>query len=344
MLLCVNRLFQLNRSDSVLVATEERFARYNSRAMMLALLSRRFCAIAARRFRSAERKPLCYSWLWIGNKNLRAVMVVLLLCYGAFATTLVTLVSGNAIVFGADGKGVDAGVYDSHIASVGSRTFEKIAVLQNRIIVSTSGIGRILGIYDFNAWIESLPIAENTSVENAATVIKKKCAPIFTREWDFELRHGGAPALNLSGDKSLPIVSYYVGGNEFSGPMVYSVEIYVDWANNRLKAPSIKLLFPPAKGATKIKNTFIWPRGAKNGGMAQLMTAGSDIQRRYLKLYDREVGALIYDELLNVDALGNLAKILLTLEITTKPKLFSFPIKVCSVIPGQRPSCNVYDH
>jgi len=291
-----------------------------------------------------KRNPQCFRRFWIRNKNLSALLVAILLCsQSGLATTLVVLVSGNAIVFGADGKDVDAWVQDSQLAIVGTGTFDKIAIIQNRILVSTTGIGRISGRYDFNSWIKSLPIANNTSVENAAAIIKKKCGPIFKREWDWQVRHSRTPVTNLSGDKSLPWVSYRVGGNELAGPRVYLVEIYIDWANKRLKNPTIKTIYPPAKGVTTMKNIFVQYSSVNGGGMDQLFTKGSDIQRQYLKLYDREVGAAIYDEPLDVEGLRKLARILLTLEIETCPKSFSFPIKVCSTIPRQGPSCKTYE-
>jgi hypothetical protein len=170
----------------------------------------------------------------IRNKNLATIVATVLLCsQSGFATTLVVLVSGNAIVFGADGKGVHTRVQNSNVVPVATNAFEKIAILQNRILVSTAGIGRISGAYDFNTWITSLPIAENASIEDVAAIIRKMCKPIFEREWNYELRRGNTPITNLSGDKSLPVVSYYVAGNEFTGPRVYLVEIYVNWSKNQ---------------------------------------------------------------------------------------------------------------
>jgi hypothetical protein len=290
-----------------------------------------------------KRNTLRSPRFWIPN-NLSATLVTILLwSQASFATVLVVLVSGNAIVFGADSENIVTEIHESHYSPIGTGTVEKIAIIQNRLLVSTNGIGSISGIYDFNTWIKSLPIANNTSVENAATIIKKKAGPLFKKEWDWQVSHGRTPFTNLSGEKSLPWVSYYVGGNEFAGPVVYLVELYVDWTKNRLKAPIITLIYPPPKGVTQYKNILARHNGVKGGGIDQLNTDGSNIQRKYLKLYNREVGAAIYDEPLDVGGLAKLARILLTVEIEVSPKRFSFPIKICSAIPGQGPSCNTYE-
>jgi hypothetical protein len=78
--------------------------------------------------------------------------------------------------------------------------------------------------------------------------------------------------------------------------------------------------------------------------MDELRIHNSAIQRQYLKLYDKEVGALVYDEHLDVTSLADLGKIMLSLEIQTTPTSFSFPILLCSLAPNQRPSCQSYDH
>jgi hypothetical protein len=133
-----------------------------------------------------KRNTLRSPRFWIPNPS-ATLVTILLWSQASFATVLVVLVSGNAIVFGADSEKIVTEIHESHYSPIGTGTVEKIAIIQNRILVSTNGIGSISAIYDFNTWIKSLPIANNTSVENAATIIKKKAGPLFKKEWDWQV-------------------------------------------------------------------------------------------------------------------------------------------------------------
>jgi hypothetical protein len=146
----------------------------------------------------------------------------------------------------------------------------------------------------------------------------------------------------LSGDKNLPWVAYYVGGDEFLGPKVYAVEIYADWVNNRLRHPPPKLIYPEAVSTQK--NTFTQWNSKDGGGIDQLLLMkDSPIQRKYLRLYNREVGAALYNESLAVDGTIKLARVMLGVEIDAHPESYSFPIKVCSSTPNQVPTCKTYE-
>jgi hypothetical protein len=95
---------------------------------------------------------------------------------------------------------------------------------------------------------------------------------------------------------------------------------------------------------TERHNLFSTFVGEKGGGMGQLTTDKSAIQRQYLMSYGKEVGALIYDRRLDTAGLTDLGRIMLGLEIHTTPARFSFPIKLCSIATNQRPTCQGYDH
>jgi len=293
-----------------------------------------------------------FHWLRILDKQFFAfIAIVLLYCPQASGTAFVVLVSGNVIVFGADGKSIDARADDMN--PIGTRVEQKVLILNDRILVSSLGVGRIARvgggektriIYEFDSWIKSLPVKNTSSVQDVAEIIAKECTPIFRDEWAFLSSEGPVPIQNLSGDPSLPWVGYYIGGNEILGPEVYFVAIYVDWTSEQLNSPTITQIYPPSKGVTKYHNIFIRRNSANGGGTDQLFTTNSQTQRKYLKLYDKEVGAAIYDEPLDVEGLTKLARIMLTLEIETTPKRFDFPITVCSAVPNQRPTCNTYEH
>lgn len=289
---------------------------------------------------------LCRRRLWICNKGLVVLLLGVMACsQTGIATTLIVIVSGTAVVFGADGKSVDAGIKNSELNILRFGSYDKIAIIQDRIFVSTTGVSRIAGFYNFNDWLLSLPIKKKTTVEQFAGIIKKKCRPIFNRWWSARRRRGDTSIPNLSGDKSLPIVSYYVGSSDSGRPEVYMVAIYVDWINNKLNRPMITRLFPPVPepGTTEFKNIFVWRTGAVDGGMAQFFTDGTEVNRKYLALYNKTLGAAIYDEPLDADEMIKLARILLTLEIETNPARFSFPIKICSAVSSQKPTCNSYN-
>jgi len=284
-------------------------------------------------------------WFRIGNKHFNAGLAIALLCaQSGFATTLVVLVSGNAIVFGADGKSVDTWVKDTTVTPVATGVFEKLTILQNQILISTTGIARIAGKYDFNSFVKALPVPKNASVEDVASIISKRSEPIFQRALAHLWTNENAPVMNLSGNKSLPIVTYFVGGVEFTGPKVYRVAIYVDSAKKQLKHPTVGLIYPPSKTVTKYKNIFIEVTGKTGGGIDKLYEPNSATQKKYLKLYNREVGAMVYDEPLDVDGLIALARILLTVGIETSPERYSFPISVCSSTADHQPTCKTYDH
>jgi hypothetical protein len=283
----------------------------------------------------------------VQNQKLCAIIAILLIsCPEGKGTALIVLVSGNALVFGADGKGVDTRT--NNMSPIGTRTEEKIVILQDRLMVSEIGLGRIevpsrtkvKVLYDFTSWVKSLPIRNDASIFDVARLISEKCWPIFHDEW--ALLHPVRP-LNLSNDPSLPLVGYYVGGSEFLGPKVYFVGIYPDWKKRILRRPTIKQVYPSTEKLAR-RNTFATFNGEKGGGMDQLTTDKSAVQRQYLRLYDREVGGLIYDEPLDVTSLADLGRVMLSLEIQTTPTKFSFPTTLCSSVPNQRPTCQTYDH
>ncbi len=215
-------------------------------------------------------------------------------------------------------------------------------------MISNMGVGRIeipdhgksKVVYDFNSWIKSLPIKSNASILDVAQLISEKCWPIFHDEW---IRIHPTRPLNLSNDPALPVVGYYIGGNEFLGPQVYFVGIYPDWKNKVLNRPIIRRMHPPID-TTERHNLFATFNGEKGGGMDELTVHNSAIERRYLKSYDKEIGALIYDERLDGTSLANLGKIMLSLEIQTTPTRFSFPVLICSLTANQRASCQSYYH
>jgi hypothetical protein len=169
----------------------------------------------------------------IRDQQLYAIVAILLLCCPrSKATTLVVLVSGSTIVFGADSKGIDTWANNIHL--VGTSTVEKVLILQDRLMISEMGLARIERpyhgetkiVYDFPSWVRSLHIPNNASVSDVAQLIAEKCWPVFHDEW---VRVHPSHPLNLSNDPSLPLVGYYIGGNEFLGPKVYFVGLYPDW-------------------------------------------------------------------------------------------------------------------
>jgi hypothetical protein len=291
-----------------------------------------------------------HRWFRIPNKKLCATVAVLLLCQNGFGTALVVLVSGRSVVLGADGKGVHARTDDMKRAA--TTIEQKVAILRNRFLISTSGTARIdkpidathtKTMYDFVPWAQSLPVKDKSSVYDVAKVVEQECSTVFRAEWKFLVGTGKPiPILNLSGDPSQPWVQYYVAGVEFLGPQVYWVALNIDYAKRRLNNPTITQIYPPLKNVTTLKNIFVRSNGKKGGGMDQLQTGNTPIQKRYLKLYDKEVGAAVYDEPLDVEGLAKLAKIMLTVEIETTPKEFSFPILVCSITPNRSPTCDTY--
>jgi hypothetical protein len=278
--------------------------------------------------------------------------VLLLTCKNGFGTTLVVLVSGHAVVLGADGKG--EGVRSADMKPVTTTVEEKVSILQNRFIVSTSGAARILRplgpndsklIYDFVPWVKSIHVNDNASVYEVAEVIERKSAAVFLAEWKFLTRRGQCiPVMNLSDDPRRPWVQYYVAGNEFLDPKVYLVSLTVDYGKQRLNAPTITRIYPPLKNVTRFKNISVTFNAEEGGGIDQLLTPGSMVQKRYLKLYDKEVGAAAYDEPLDIEGLKKLTRIMLTLEIEMAPDRFSFPILICSSVLNQGPTCNSFDH
>ncbi len=256
----------------------------------------------------------------------------------ARGTAIVILVSRDAIVLGVDGKGVDTVSGDPF----GVTTEQKLAVLRNRFIVSTIGVSRIRrnGVlaYDFTSWVKSIAITNAKSVLELARLIARNCWPIFHDEW--RLARPTTP-FNLSRDPSLPVVGYYVAGEEIDGPKVYFIGTYADWSAHKLKYPKIKQIYPPTTHIQR-RNIYAIFHGKTGGGMDQLTMEKSPIRNLYLRLYDKEIGALVYDEPLGVESLTELGRIMLTIEVTVSPSDFAFPLNVCSTTPEHGPTCHNY--
>src|ERR1039458_88355 len=171
--------------------------------------------------------------------RVRAVVSVLLLCCCplCFGTALVVLISGNAIVFGADG--LNQTTLGNNSTPIPNGTATKVLILDSRFIISSTGVGSTRS-YVFADLVKSLPVKSSSSVRGVAQMLSAKCWPIFLKLW---------PSLslvpsNLANDHSLPLVTYFVGGYEFRGPELYSVKIFIDWKTHRLRQPAVAKEYP----------------------------------------------------------------------------------------------------
>ena len=261
------------------------------------------------------------------------VLVLLLLPCHLSATTLVVIVTPRAIVMGADGKGVSGTIDSVHRDGAHISTEDKIVLLQDKIIVGTTGIARIRTPegyvkYSFTEWINRInkfPDKKTPTVTQLARKVKFSCFKIFNDEYAGQLRSGTLQPLNLSNNPGLPLVTYYVAGYEEGKPKVFKILIEIDWLNKVLKRPVMNEIYPDL--GTRKNLWFHW-HGQPQKDIDDLLTASSQTQKTYLMRYPKEIGALIYDEPLRCDEVVKLAKITLSLEISASPDEFSFPVNV----------------
>jgi hypothetical protein len=221
--------------------------------------------------------------------------------------------------------------------------------LDNRFVISSAGLGST-GSYVFADLVKSLPVTRRSNVRDVAQMLSNKCWPILFKVWPTIY-----PALpsTLLNDHSLPVVMYFIGGNEFPSPEVYAVRVFIDWNTHRLKRPTVTKEYPNspeltkqlmAKGPMYAANIVVIHQGLKGGGMDQLLTDGSMFQRRYLRLYPKEIGAYVRNETLDADSLTSLGRIMLAGEIEADPRDFGFPVVVCSIPSGKGAKCQPFDH
>ena len=136
-------------------------------------------------------------------------------------------------------------------------------------------------------------------------------------------------------DPSVPLVSYYIGKCGTKGCEAVSVQIRVDWKDRVLLKHEITTLFPFSDPHEVRSHLYVGWSAAQTDAIARVFH-DPVVQRRYLQTYPEIHGAL-YDQALDADKMVELARFLLTLEITERPDKYSFPALIYS-LPVQSPA------
>jgi hypothetical protein len=285
------------------------------------------------------------------NKKAQAFLAVfLLLTNQAAATVVVVLINDSAIVIGTDSKGVTGNSAALEKGSGISGHQSKIVLLNNSILAAASGIVRFASPsgrvkYDFTRWVTGLTRARHKktpTVSELAIRIRDACLPIFQSEYGGMLAAGILRPLNLSGDPSLPVVTYYVAGYESHKARAFTITITIDWNKRVLGTPTLKPIYPQPPNSKHEHFLFAW-QGKSKAGIDELIRDGSPTQGRYVKMYPREMSQLLNDQVMNYGDSVQAVRMALAAEIEGTPSAYSYPIEIYALPAMGGPDHRKYD-
>jgi hypothetical protein len=182
----------------------------------------------------------------------RAFLIALLTCSKSVSgTTISVIVVPRGIVIAADGKTIQY-TENERVPPVG-RVSKKLRVVGHRMVVGSYGVAKIGSdphpAYYLGSFFDDIgkEVGVKTTVSEAAKIIKERAA----------LAMSGFNLLMSSGTVTRdtfvretghdnPLAGFVVAGYESGHPILFKVEVEIDWSTPRLRQPTITLLYPSA--------------------------------------------------------------------------------------------------
>jgi hypothetical protein len=247
-----------------------------------------------------------------------------------WGTTIITFVTSDGIVMAADSLTVD----DKNSIS---RDVRKIYLIQDRILVSTAWLTQAKDIiihdkltndmikfnYNFIDWIDSLAktLPKNVTVSQVSNIILYNTATTFSI-YNILLKLG-----KIKRNRDV-LVRYYIAGYEENTPVIYKVDINIDWQNLNLVGPFIVRIFP-SQGSDL---TFFLNVGATHEAIDQILMQNGPQYKKAIEKNHILINKLLFKQNLNIDDSINLCKILIQIESEFNPTKVGMPINI-GVIP-----------
>jgi len=170
------------------------------------------------------------------RSNIKHLVAMLLLASYCHATTVVVVITPQAIYVGADGKHTSGGPI-AH-----SRPITKAVIFQKRLIVACLGICRMslpsertnkADVFDFTEWIGDVEkkAPANVSVSDLTSLLERESSVTFN---DFKVEDFiGAGAFDGQRPQK-NFVDFVVLGYDAGVPTVNRVKYEIDWSKRRL--------------------------------------------------------------------------------------------------------------
>jgi hypothetical protein len=173
----------------------------------------------------------------VPHRKLLTAVLLVTLSSRSFSTTVVAVITRDAIIVGSDAK-ITTTRGNGVLVDTESSEHKIELVAHDRIIVASSGLQEGPG-YNFSAWIRSVgqSLPENISVTDFVAFLEAKSAAKFH---DFDKRFLETGKLTAApGDVCKEFLRYLVLGYENGTPQVYIVQFYIDWDRKHLVGPQI---------------------------------------------------------------------------------------------------------
>lgn len=265
-------------------------------------------------------------------KRFASLWLALILSYPAHATSIILLITQHDIVIGADGKVV---LIDPKRGLQGHGTLQKVAGIQNRIVVAQSGEEMMPGDvgyeYSFDVLVRALRrnIKSDTTIEEVVYLVKLALSRPLPHFQDLLTKGLINPQLTAGPRQENLLMTVTVAGFENHHPVVYIVQRGVDWKQLLVKEPSSRRVYPDDSTGRKVTL-----QGTTNKGVSDLQKgAATAANREEVQRLPLEYRAMTKDEDLSREQLILLNRSLLDLDVKGSPEDVGYPLTVVAVNP-----------
>jgi hypothetical protein len=201
-------------------------------------------------------------------KRFASLWLAWIISYPAHATSIILLITQHDIVIGADGKTVRL---DLKRGVQGHGTMQKVADIQNRIVIAQSGQEMIPGTvgyeYSFDVLVRAITrnIKMDTTIEEVVYLVKLGLSQPLPHFEDLLAKGLINPQLIAGPRQENLLMTVTVAGFENHYPVVYIVQRGVDWKQLRVREPSSRRVYPDDSRGRKVTL-----QGTTNKGVSDL--------------------------------------------------------------------------
>jgi hypothetical protein len=197
-----------------------------------------------------------------------ALLFALLVCGDpVLGTTISVMVIPQGIVLAADGKTTQY-LNNKRVPPIG-RVSSKLRMMHNGMVVGSYGAAKIGSdphpAYYLGAFFDSLEeeIGAKITVREPAQIIGEKAA--FAMSGFNQALSSGTVTRDIlikQNGRDNPFTGFFVAGYESGHPIVFHVEVEIDWNTARLREPVVTPIYPSANNLFSSNAETIGPRFA----------------------------------------------------------------------------------
>jgi hypothetical protein len=248
-----------------------------------------------------------------------------------FGTTVISIVMPEGIVLSVDSKTIGS--------DAGAGSAVKLVLMENRLAVATAWLTRVSGYeikdnytgrtyafeYNFETWIRSIEkrLPSNITVAGLSGLIERESADTF-KNFGLLIKSGGLKKDEFAGDT---LVRYYITGYERGIPLLYTVEIQVDWQRQELVGPKTTLIHPKQGGDVE----FNFNAGGIHAAIDQILKREGEAYEKALARAPNELNKLLAKHDLTLDEAVRLSTALIQIEAEASPGKVGLPVRVVTI-------------